>query len=88
MRVSFLRRFSKDLDNIVSIKDRLSILAAIEKAKKVQRIEEIPGIKKLIGFKNEYRIRSGDFRIGLFLEGDRIEFARVVHRKNIYKVFP
>jgi mRNA interferase RelE/StbE len=46
------------------------------------------GIKKLSGFPDAYRIRSGNYRIGMFLEGDKVIFARVAHRKDIYKIFP
>lgn len=35
-----------------------------------------------------YRIRIGDYRIGIFVEGKTVEFARVVHRKDIYQQFP
>ena len=40
------------------------------------------------GFKNAYRIKIGDYRIGVFIEEDTIEFVRFVHRKDIYKKFP
>ncbi|MGH2412635.1 MAG: type II toxin-antitoxin system RelE family toxin, partial [Microcystaceae cyanobacterium] len=35
-----------------------------------------------------YRIRLGDYRIGLFIEGKTVTFARVLHRKEIYRYFP
>ncbi|MEQ6118067.1 hypothetical protein [Reichenbachiella sp. MALMAid0571] len=47
-----------------------------------------PNIKKLVGFSDAYRIRSGNIRIGVFVDGDTIEFARIAHRKNIYNIFP
>ena len=48
----------------------------------------IVNLKKLKGFKTAYRIRIGDYRIGVFIDGDIVEFARVVHRKDIYRLFP
>jgi mRNA interferase RelE/StbE len=46
-------------------------------------------IKSLRGFRNYYRIRLGNYRIGFkrTKDGD-IEFMRVKHRKDIYKHFP
>ena len=35
-----------------------------------------------------YRLRLGDYRVGIFLVEGVVEFARVVHRRDIYKVFP
>ncbi|WP_374754821.1 type II toxin-antitoxin system RelE family toxin [Dyadobacter psychrophilus] len=44
--------------------------------------------KKLKGFSNAYRIRIGDYRVGIFVENNIVELARIAHRKDIYKVFP
>ncbi len=88
MQLVFLKSFSKDLDNIKQPRDKKSIIKTIDEIKKAQAIGELSGVKKLVGFQNAYRIRSGDYRIGIFLEGSKIEFARVAHRKDIYKIFP
>jgi len=45
-------------------------------------------IKKIKGFKNYYRIRIGNYRIGIKVEGLKIIFMRVLDRKDIYKYFP
>ena len=88
MKVEFLKKFSKDLDKIKRPKDKESVLEIIKSAKQAENLNEIVGVKKLVGFKDAYRIRSGDMRIGIFFEGDRIQFARVAHRKEIYRIFP
>jgi mRNA interferase RelE/StbE len=88
MNVEFLKKFNKDLDKI----DAKSILENIEEiiefVENAEHLSEIPNVKKLTGYKNAYRIRMGDYRIGIFFENDTVEFARIVHRKDIYKVFP
>lgn len=45
---------------------------------------------RLRGYKDYYRIRVGDYRIGLRLDLDRrlVEFRRVLHRSRIYRSFP
>jgi len=45
---------------------------------------------KLRGHEDYYRIRVGDYRIGLRLDFDchLIEFRRVLHRGQIYRSFP
>ena len=60
----------------------------IEKIESVQNLSQIPNTKKLKGHKSAYRIRLGDYRVGLFLEGSKVIFARILHRKDIYKLFP
>ena len=88
MEVVFLKKFSKDLDKIKQSKDLKSLADVIALVKSVDGIDEVPGIKKLIGFEDAFRIRSGKYRIGVFVDGDIIQFARVAHRKDIYKIFP
>lgn len=88
MEVVFLKKFSKDLDKIKKPKDIQSILEIIELVKQVQNFSEVPGTKKLNGYEDAFRIRSGDYRIGVFVSEELVEFARVAHRKDIYKNFP
>jgi len=46
--------------------------------------------QRLRGYRSYYRIRVGDYRIGLRLDFERrvIEFRRVLHRSRIYRLFP
>jgi mRNA interferase RelE/StbE len=88
MEVLFLKKFSKDLDKIKKPKYLKSIVEVIELVKSVESLEEVSGVKKLTGFEDAFRIRSGNYRIGVFVEGDVVQFARVAHRKDIYKIFP
>jgi mRNA interferase RelE/StbE len=60
----------------------------IELTQSAETLAEIPNLKKLQGFKSAYRIRIGDYRIGIFIDGNTIQFARVLNRKEIYKYFP
>jgi len=88
MRVEYLSKFFKDLDKIKSKKTKTSILYIISQVKSANSIKDIQNLKKLTGHKYAYRIRSGQYRIGLFIENNVVQFARVVHRKEIYRLFP
>jgi mRNA interferase RelE/StbE len=88
MKVVFFKKFSKDLDKVRKPKDLKSIAEIIELVKSVESLEEVAGVKKLMGFDDAFRIRSGNYRIGVFLENGVVQFARVAHRKDIYKIFP
>jgi len=88
LKVAYLKKFSKDLDKIKQSKDHRTILEIIELVKQVQDINEVPGTKKLKGYEDAFRIRLGDYRIGVFVSEGWVEFARIAHRKDIYKIFP
>jgi len=47
-------------------------------------------VEKLKGYRDYYKIRVGEYRIGLFIDkpGRMIEFRRVLHRRDIYRHFP
>lgn len=47
-------------------------------------------VQKLSGYGSYYKMRVGDYRIGLYIDNDSqiIEFQRVLHRREIYRKFP
>jgi mRNA interferase RelE/StbE len=53
-----------------------------------ESIMQIPNIKKLKGFKSAYRIRMGDYRIGIIFQHRTVYFMAFANRKDIYRIFP
>lgn len=88
MRVEFLSSFNKDLNKINSAQVRQSIKSLILKLEKAESLQQITQLKKLKGHPDAWRIRLGNYRVGLFYSDQIIQLARVVDRKDIYKVFP
>jgi len=88
MIVKIDRTFEKDINTLQSEKMHKQISYMIEDVRKAINIEAIKSIKKLKGYKKHYRIRIGDYRAGLIIDGDIAEFIRFLHRKDIYKRFP
>jgi len=88
MEIEFLERFNRDLDRLVDVSIKRAIRKTIFSIQNADTLGEITNIKKLKGFKSAYRIRIGDYRVGIFVESDIVQLARIVHRKDIYKVFP
>jgi mRNA interferase RelE/StbE len=80
--------FEKDTDKIKDKKILIRIADVIEKVRETDDIISIKNIKKLKGSSKFYRIRIGDFRIGIIIDSDIVEFIRCLHRKDIYKYFP
>ena len=88
MIVTFDKSFSKSLDKIGNAIALKNTLKAIEKCEKANTHLEIPNLKKLKGYKSYYRIKIGDYRIGVEIENDVIDFILISHRKDIYNLFP
>ena len=68
------------------IKEAVQIV--INELEKARSLKEIKNIKKLNGFKNFYRVRAGQYRIGLKEQKPGIFLLCVMERSQIYKVFP
>ena len=89
METRFTQRFSKDIDKLPADESiRTALAELIERVETAATLRELSGVKKLQGHASAYRLRLGDYRVGIFLAGGVVEFARVVHRRDIYKVFP
>lgn len=88
MNLTFTRSFASDLRQIrdTSILKRLQeIIRAIEAAASIQ---DLKNLKKLSSESRHYRLRLGDYRLGLIIEADTVTLVRILHRKNIYRYFP
>jgi len=88
MKVLFDKSFHKRL---IHIKDKQvlgKVKQVILQVEATADIQHIPNIKKMEGFKTFYRVRIGDYRIGLELRQDTVWFITIANRKDIYKIFP
>jgi mRNA interferase RelE/StbE len=45
-------------------------------------------IEQLHGYPHYFKIRFGNYRVGLKIEHDSILLMKVLHRKDIYRYFP
>jgi mRNA interferase RelE/StbE len=89
LEVLYNERFLKDLKKIKKEKIYLKIEElCFEKLSNYNSISTIPGLSKIQGYKNYYRIRIGSYRIGLKKTNNKIILMRVLDRKEIYKHFP
>jgi mRNA interferase RelE/StbE len=88
VKVEFRESFAKDLKGI---KDKSLLKRAqeiIEAVEKTDSLTDIINLKKLKGGGNYFRMRVGDYRVGVTLENDTVIFVRFLDRKDIYKYFP
>lgn len=88
MQVEITHKFQKQIKDCNDRHIRTKVLSIIETVIESKSITTIPNIKKLTGYKNSYRIRLGNYRIGLFIDDNTVIFAAFDHRSDIYKYFP
>lgn len=88
MRVAFRKSFEKDLNKIRDEDLLLRIKVVIEEVENADRLFDISSIKKLKVDGDYYRIRVGDYRIGLREDKGMITFVRILQRKEMYRYFP
>jgi len=88
MKLRFERAFLRDVERLDSkAKKRVKkVLGDLEQANSLREVE---GCKKLKGWRLYYRVRIGDYRLGVKdLGGGEIAVLRVLHRREIYRRFP
>jgi mRNA interferase RelE/StbE len=88
MEVKFSKPFEKDLKAIDERKIVLKVDEIIITLNNAASLTGIENLKKIKGHKNCYRIRIGDYRLGIFVSGKTVWLARLMHRREIYRYFP
>lgn len=88
MNIEFRKSFEKDLNNIRDEALLKKIKAVIEEVENAENLVDINNIKKLQADGNYYRIRIGDYRVGIAVSESVVLFLRVLHRKDVYRYFP
>ena len=79
---------ARDLRKIRDESLRRRVRETIEQVEAAQTLREVPNFTKLSGSRDFYRIRVGDYRIGVAVEGDEVKFVRCLHRRDIHGYFP
>ena len=89
MIIEFDKSFEKSLQKIKNKSLFSRIERIILECEKSNSLSEISNLKKLIGFKNYYRIRIGEYRLGVeLIDNKTLRFILIAHRKDIYRSFP
>jgi len=101
MEIIYEQRFLKDIRKIKNTKILRQLQDKVESVEEIVQEQEdndsipnITGMTKLQGHDHYYRIRVGDYRLGISIEisldevEDIFRFVRCLHRKDIYRYFP
>jgi len=88
MKVTFEKRFLKDLQKIKEKEVKQKVKEIIINLEDCDFFSDITSIKKIKGYVNFYRIRTGNYRLGIFYDNNEIRLVRFLHRKEVYRYFP
>ncbi len=88
MEIKYTKPFEKDLKILSDKTVILRIDEFINEIASSPSLQNIKGLKALKGHRDCYRIRIGNYRLGIILKGKVLWFARIMHRKEIYRFFP
>jgi mRNA interferase RelE/StbE len=88
MKVKFNRKFLSDIKTPKDKKLKEQIKNVIIQLEEAQNLSLVKNIIKIQGYSSFYRIRIGDYRIGIEFDNEKIEILRFLKKNDIYKVFP
>ncbi len=88
MLIEYKDSFKKDLEKISDKLILNKVASIIDIIKESNRLYNISNIKKIKGFKDYYRIRIKNYRLGMKINPNLITLIRILPRKDVYKYFP
>jgi mRNA interferase RelE/StbE len=81
------QKFNKSLAKLPAA-DQIAVLDALDDIESAEVFGDIPNLKPLKGYKNYFRLRVGNWRVGLFWTGDAFSVEDVGKRGDFYNGFP
>ncbi|MBU1599825.1 type II toxin-antitoxin system RelE/ParE family toxin [bacterium] len=89
MEVLYRKLFLKDLKKLKNQPIYKQIVDLVfTTLPKAATLRDIAGIKAMKKYPNRYRIRIGNYRIGIEVGDNIIEVMRILHRREFYRYFP
>jgi len=88
VQTAFTQKFKKQVDSCKDMRIRKKLLSIIEEVSAAETLSSVKNVKKLKGAHHSFRIKAGDYRVGILLDKNTIIFASFDHRSDIYKYFP
>lgn len=88
MEVRFDAGFYGDFRRIRDADLRRRVGRVIENVEAASILSEISGLGRMRAGGRFYRIRVGQYRVGVKIEGETVTLLRFGHRREIYRSFP
>ena len=89
MRLETSQRFFRDMRRIRDASLQTRVEQAVTALEAADSLAEIAGMRRLTSSRGRhYRMRIGDYRLCISIEGDTVILARLLHRSDNYRSFP
>ena len=89
MEVQYRKRFLKDLKKLKGQPVYEQVFELVFTIlPKAPVLRDITAVKAMKGHPGRYRIRIGNYRVGIQVHGNTVDVMRVLHRREFYRYFP
>jgi mRNA interferase RelE/StbE len=88
MKTLYEKSFGRDIKKIKNKRLLKQVQKAISQVEVAASLADVPNVKKLEGYGAFYRIRVGEYRIGIEILEGQVIFVCFLNRKDIYRYFP
>lgn len=88
MNTVFRKRFLKELSKIPQGERQRIEKFVFDELPEAKFLSELGNVEHMKGYPSYYKVRFGQYRIGIKVENDRVILERALHRKDIYRYFP
>jgi mRNA interferase RelE/StbE len=83
------KSFDRDADRVKNKQVLRKLQKLISTIGDADTIRKIPHTRKIEGYGSYYRIKLGDYRLGMeAISNTEVVLLRFLHRKDIYRYFP
>ena len=88
MKVEPTRLFRRDVRQLGSAQIRRRLEQVIQELIAADNITEVSGVSRMTAPGEHYRIRIGEYRLGITMDGETAILRRFLPRGEIYRRFP
>ena len=87
MKLEYKAAFALDLRRARNLELLRRLDRILDELKAASTIEEVRGVRRMVGRSNSFRIRVGSYRLGITVEGDVVTLVRFLPRDEVYRHF-
>ena len=87
MKLEYRAAFARDLRRARNLELLRRLDRILNELKAASTIEEVRGVRRMVGRSNSFRIRVGSYRLGITVEGDVVTLVRFLPRDEVYRHF-